>query len=171
MHGGSIRAISAGHGKGTVFVVELPVSTGSIPEEEVVARSAPIALQNRLIIVVDDNRDSAVSMCQLLTMMGYRAVPYFGGKDGLDAVLDGEPSIAFVDIGMPDMSGLEVAEQIRKRFGPDQVRLIAMTGWGTNEDKRRSLLSGFDFHLTKPVTLDALREVLESVKEDPSLPK
>lgn len=167
LHGGSVSVHSPGMGAGTSFIVVLPLSKSPpLPLSESYALSAPPRRQN--ILVVDDNRQAADSLVKLLTLAGYRAEAAYSGEKGLDAFRRFPANCAIVDIGMPDIDGYEVARALRGEGV--SARLIALSGYGTEEDKRRARAAGFDEHLTKPVGLLELRKALEAKSEMASVP-
>lgn len=112
------------------------------------------------LLVVDDNADTAESLALLLRFDGHEVVTAHSGDGALEAVEVFSPHIALLDIGMPGMSGYEVAERIRARSAGNRIVLVALTGWGQESDKRRALAAGFDRHLTKPLDLERLRELI-----------
>ncbi|AKJ27234.1 chemotaxis protein methyltransferase CheR [Caldimonas brevitalea] len=161
LHGGSIRAHSAGPGRGSEFVVRLPRSRGTTSQAAadeapaVAPRSAP-----QRILVVDDNRDAAESLAVLLRLGGRDVALAHDGEAALQEVRRYAPDVVLLDIGMPGMSGYEVARRIRSRPRGQQVCLVALTGWGQEDDKQRALAAGFDAHLTKPVDAQTLEATL-----------
>jgi CheY-like chemotaxis protein len=159
LHGGTVEARSAGPGQGSEFVVRLPALPGPPPA----APPAPpgLDLSRRLpILVVDDNRDAAHSLARLLRVLHYEVETAHDGPSALAASSAFRPRVVLLDIGMPGMSGYEVARQLRQRCGRGEVLLIALTGYGTEDDRLRSAEAGFDAHLTKPVDLVGLKELL-----------
>lgn len=161
MHGGSVQARSDGPGKGSEFVIRLPIAA-SIPRvgtsSHAPRRSA--ALASSRILVVDDNRDAAKSLSILLRLLGADVYVAYNGPDALKELDRHRPNAVLLDIGMPDMDGHEVARQIRLRPEFRDVTLIALTGWGQEEDRRLSKSAGFNFHLVKPVDAGALQTIL-----------
>jgi CheY-like chemotaxis protein len=161
MHGGSIEARSQGSCKGSEFIVRLPVVlTGTVSDERTAEESTPSS--RRRILVVDDNRDSAISLGMMLQLMGNEVRT---AHDGLEALRTAEvfgPDVVLLDIGLPKLNGYEVARRIRSEAWGRDVLLIAVTGWGQEEDKRRSKEAGFNFHLVKPVEPAALEKLLSS---------
>ncbi|HYG54378.1 MAG TPA: PAS domain-containing protein [Burkholderiales bacterium] len=161
LHGGSVEAFSEGPGKGSQFTVRLPVVRETFrenlaPESGAADSSPPPGFR---VLVADDNRDAADSLQRILAMYGYEVQVAY---DGTTAIALGEsyaPSVAVLDIGMPGTSGYQVARALRARFG-DRVKLVALTGWGQEGDRRKALEAGFDFHLTKPVDPGVLNELL-----------
>lgn len=161
LHGGSVSAVSAGPGKGSEFVVVLPAIVGRQIEQKPAASSAakPPGVA-RKILVVDDNVDSADSLAILLRIHGNDTQV---ANDGFEAVKKGseyKPDIVLLDIGMPGMNGYDTCKMIRSEPWGKDLLLIAMTGWGQEEDRRRSAEAGFDFHLVKPVDHPQLLELL-----------
>jgi CheY-like chemotaxis protein len=114
------------------------------------------------VLVVDDNRDAADSLGQLLELMGADVRVVYSGERALDALASHRPAMVFLDIGMPQMDGYEVARRMRARPEGRVARLIALTGWGQEKDRRLSAAAGFDHHLTKPPDAGELRELLAS---------
>jgi CheY-like chemotaxis protein len=115
------------------------------------------------VLVVDDNCDAAETLSALLELLGHRAQVANDGPAALAAVLDFRPQVVFLDIGMPGMNGYDVATAIRDDRRLDQPLLVALTGWGGESDRQRTSAAGFDLHLTKPVDLDAIVEMLSGV--------
>jgi len=164
MHGGNVRADSAGEGKGSQFQVWLPAlpdkSTGVSDEAARSAASSP--LKHARVLVVDDNVDAAESVATILGMSGLDARCVFDGPAALKAAEQYLPDVVVVDIGLPGIDGYQVASHLRRRFRSD-VTLIAMTGYGQEEDRRRSHEAGFNHHLTKPVDpTDLVRYISEA---------
>jgi PAS domain S-box-containing protein len=160
MHGGRIAAASAGPGTGSTFTVRLPAARS--PEPQVAAAHATRAARKTLdILVVDDNVDAARSLALLLGMVGHRVRVAHEGNAALAAVQVSRPQVVLLDIGMPGMDGYEVARRMRAMAGGDALRLIALTGHGQPEDRQQARAAGFDQHLVKPVTLEALTAVLD----------
>jgi signal transduction histidine kinase/CheY-like chemotaxis protein/PAS domain-containing protein len=161
MHGGTVTAYSAGPGTGSEFVVRLPPAgePGEQRPENPALGEARAATSSRRILVVDDNRDSADSLGMLLRMLGNEVRTAHDGMEAVSAEADFQPEVVLLDIGLPKLSGYGAARRIREARG-DAVVLIAVTGWGQEEDRRRSAEAGFDHHLTKPVDLGTLHELL-----------
>jgi signal transduction histidine kinase/CheY-like chemotaxis protein len=159
MHGGSIRARSAGAGRGSEFTVRLPVA--AFPgHAEIPARPASQSPKALRVLVVDDNRDAAESLASLLRAMGNEVMTVFDGLQAVDAAATFRPDIAVIDIGMPRLNGYDAVRRIREAEKGRRMVAVALTGWGQEEDRKRSLQAGFDRHLTKPVTEDQLAEIL-----------
>ncbi len=159
MHGGSVEARSEGYGKGSEFAVRLPALLVAPSRAEGAAEERAPSSRRR-ILVVDDNRDSAISLGMMLELMGNEVRT---AHDGLEAVRAAEvfrPGVVLLDIGLPKLNGYEAARRIRdEAWGRDMV-LIAVTGWGQEEDKRRSKEAGFNFHMVKPVEPADLEKLL-----------
>lgn len=115
------------------------------------------------VLVVDDNCDAADTLSMLLELLGHSAQVAHDGPAALDAVLDFRPQVVFLDIGMPGMNGYDVAVAIRNDRRFDQPLLVALTGWGSEDDRERTRAAGFDLHLTKPVDLAAIEKMLSNV--------
>jgi CheY-like chemotaxis protein len=172
MHGGTVEAFSEGPGKGCEFVISLPLAPvqqkadpGGAPNGES-ANGAP-ALARR-ILVVDDNRDSAESLALLLRIMGNEVHIANDGPGALEAAMVYRPAVVLLDIGLPGMSGHEVARRMRETAETKDTVLIAQTGWGQEEDRLRSTEAGFDAHLTKPLDLAALQCLLAKLDSEPA---
>jgi CheY-like chemotaxis protein/two-component sensor histidine kinase len=166
MHGGRIEARSEGAGHGSEFTIRLPLAAAACPGTE--ARSSEGAHQaagpsQRRVLVVDDNRDAADSFGMLLKYLGADAYVVYDGPSALEALSVYRPSLVFLDIGMPGMDGHEVARNVRRAPEFRDVTLIAMTGWGQEEDRRRSKAAGFDQHLVKPANAEAVQALLASL--------
>ena len=161
LHGGQIEARSGGIGRGSEFIVRLPVGTAS-PLKLAGSRAEPEerALVSRRVLIADDNQDSAESLAMLLRMEGHEVLVVHDGPEALAAVAAFEPELALLDIGMPGLNGYEVAKKIREAAPTSPIMLIAVTGWGQHSDKARARASGFDHHFTKPVEPERLMELL-----------
>jgi CheY-like chemotaxis protein len=157
LHGGEVRAASAGRGRGAEFTVTLPLS----PEPPAV-RGLPVAParpRKRLrVLVVEDNRDAAESLRLLLQTFGHEVAVAHSGTDGVRAAKRWHPDAVVCDIGLPGLDGYGVVGELRRDPSTAGARAIAVTGYGAEEDRRRALRAGFDLHLTKPVDPDALQE-------------
>lgn len=165
MHGGTVSAASKGRGCGSEFTVHLPL--GQIPEQPVTGGAVPVAPSTDLerILVVDDNRDSADSLGMLLDILHYQVRVAFDGPAALEELERWRAQVVFLDIDMPVIDGYEVARRIRARPEFADVVLVALTGWGQNNDRALSSTAGFDHHLVKPVAVDALRAVLAAASK------
>jgi PAS domain S-box-containing protein len=162
MHGGTLMAHSDGPGKGSEFILTLPVapriekSGEPQPAGAIRTSSAPEATR---ILVVDDNQDAAESLAVLLRMIGHEVHTAHDGLAAVEKAAALRPNAVLLDIGLPKLNGYEAARRIRKERGAG-VKLIALTGWGQEADRRQSREVGFDHHLTKPVEFDALQRLL-----------
>jgi PAS domain S-box-containing protein len=162
-HGGTVEAHSEGTGKGSEFIVRMPLLEG--PPTGCAGNEAPRArrgapLSGCAILVVDDNRDAADTLAVLLQSEGAEVHVAHDGSAALAELDCYHPRVVVLDIGLPDISGYEVAQRIRSRRDFDDVRLIALTGWGQEEDRSKSRESGFNEHLTKPVDFGLLEALL-----------
>jgi CheY-like chemotaxis protein len=160
MHGGKIEARSEGLGKGSEFVVRLPI----VLEQNLTRQSAndnrEAMTSNLRILVVDDNEDAACSSAIMLKMMGNEVRTACDGEEAVQAAGEFRPQVVLLDIGLPKMNGYEVAQSIRKQPWGSHVVLVAVTGWGQEADKRLSQQAGFDHHMVKPVDPRALMKHL-----------
>lgn len=159
MHGGSIEAKSEGVGKGSEFLVRLPivVETAASPPREEEAAPPPAALR---ILIVDDNRDGADSLAMMLRLMGHEVRTAYEGQRGMAVAEEFRPDVILLDIGLPKLNGYEVCRRLRREPWGQRAVLIAVTGWGQEEDRRRSQEAGFDQHVVKPLDPDALMKLL-----------
>ena len=165
LHGGHVTAHSEGAGTGAEFIVRLPVSSGpmtpgsrAMSTSEGTEESVP-----RRVLVVDDNRDAATSLELMLRMLGHETRAAFDGSTGLEVAAEFRPDVVFLDIGMAKMNGYEVARRLREQPWGNQIVLIAVTGWGQAEDKRRTAEAGFDHHVVKPADPHVLTSLLASL--------
>lgn len=161
MHGGAVRAHSDGPGRGSVFSVVLPVKQAS--EVNVGSASPKGPYASLSILVVDDNRDVAEALVELLQIQGHEAYPAFDGRTALELGERRCPDLVLMDIGMPGMSGYEVSRQMRLTDWGRKATLVALSGWGQEADRLNSRDAGFDAHLLKPVDFDQLEGVLAGV--------
>jgi PAS domain S-box-containing protein len=161
LHGGSIAASSPGLGQGSEFVVRLPAraDAGAATEREL-GTTPTHRLPRRRVLVVDDNQDAADSLALLLRLLGQDVGTAYDGPTALAQAGEFRPELVFLDLGMPGMDGYEVARRLRRQPPSVGVVLVALTGWGQEEDRRRSSEAGFDHHLVKPVEPDAVEKVL-----------
>lgn len=167
LHGGLVQARSEGHGKGSEFIVRLPLSFGTLQS---VGGDVPVdepLHDGRLrVLVVDDNKDAADSLHLLLESIGQDTFTVYDGRAALEAIEKFRPDIVMLDLGMPGMSGYEVAQEIDARAAEGRGRpvLAAVTGWGQEADRIRTRDAGFEYHLVKPVEVQALRKLLSDVE-------
>ena len=165
MHNGTVEAHSDGADRGSEFVVRLPLP--SVTDERdalAVPTETPALLVPRRVLIVDDNRDAAESLGILLKLLGADVHVEYDGEAALRAVAAYRPTVVLLDIGMPGMDGHEVARQIRQQREFDDVTLIALTGWGQEEDRRDSRSAGFEYHLIKPADIGAIETLLSSIE-------
>jgi signal transduction histidine kinase len=158
MHGGRVCASSAGPGQGSRFTVHLPLAPadGARPPDPTEAPAAASPLRPMRVLIVDDNRDSADTLAVLLDLLGHRVERSYDPLEVERIVAERPPELVLLDIGMPGLDGCELARRLRAGPGGDALRLVAVTGWGQPEDRRRTAAAGFDAHLVKPVDADAL---------------
>lgn len=168
MHGGTVEARSEGLGKGSEFIIRLPLAADTqlkpvaSESRDVREPTRPRGLSHK-ILVVDDNQDAAVMMETLLQLNGHEVRKSFDGVSALEIARDFKPDVCLLDIGMPGMSGLELAGRIRE-FLPLSL-LVSVSGWGQEQDRQRSKESGFDHHLVKPVEFNTLFSLIDSVEK------
>lgn len=171
MHGGSVHATSEGLGKGSEFVVLLPVVTEARPEAPQPAGQAFTGDDLRpKVLVVDDNRDAADSLQALFEMENCNVATAYDGFQAVQAVEQSMPDMIVMDLGMPSMDGYEAARRIRCKDGAKEVLMIALTGWGQSDARQRTIDAGFDHHLIKPVNFDEIKRLASSrLKRQPTL--
>jgi signal transduction histidine kinase/CheY-like chemotaxis protein len=159
LHGGTVEARSQGPGKGSEFVVRLPApAEADLPAPEAPARDGPAP--PRRVLVVDDNRDAADSIALLLALWGHEAAVAYDGPTAVALARECRPEVVLLDLGLPGMTGYDVAARLRAEPALSCTRLLALTGYGAEEDRRRTQAARFDGHLLKPVDPDLLREAL-----------
>jgi CheY-like chemotaxis protein len=159
-----VQAHSAGPGQGAEFVVWLPAGASRAIEPKTAPEEHPQApVAGLKVLVVDDHPDMAESMARLFTMAGHEVRMAASGPAALEIAGEFLPDVIFLDIGLPEMDGYEVARRLRAAPATAGVRIITLTGYGRAQDRRRAEAGGFDHHLVKPVEFDRLQEVLASV--------
>jgi PAS domain S-box-containing protein len=166
LHGGSVSASSPGVGKGSTFTVRLPLltkSTDTMADTNPTQTSSPSGQLH--VLVVDDNTDAAESLGVLLDIEGHAAFIAHTGAEALQIAQEHPLDVVFLDIGLPDMSGYDVARRLRMLPGLQQTLLVALTGWGTQDDRQRTREAGFDRHLTKPAELKSVEELLRAAAQ------
>ncbi len=169
MHNGRVAAHSDGADKGSEFSIHLPLAghPGVAPSNDAPEPDDPgLRLPRRRILVVDDNRSNATSLGVLLRAMGQDVDEAYDGLTALELARRNHPDVILLDIGLPGMDGYEVARRCREERDLEKIMLVAMTGYGKEEDRRRSREAGFNVHLVKPVNLEDLRLLLNQ----PDLP-
>jgi len=160
MHGGTVEARSAGIGRGSEFVVRLPNLREAPKALPVPAVSEPTSKTPRRILVVDDNPDSAQTLATLLQMDGHEAHTAYDGFEAVHAAKTLRPDVVLLDLGLPRLNGFEVARHIREQPWGNGTVLVALTGWGQEEDRNRSRAAGFNGHLVKPVNHAVLTRLM-----------
>jgi two-component system, chemotaxis family, CheB/CheR fusion protein len=161
LHGGRIEARSAGLNQGSEFVVTLPRAMVVEGDESRAADTNGSAAVAKKVLIVDDHSDGADMLKVLLSQAGHDVHVAHSGLEAFDLARQLRPQIVLMDISMPGMNGYEAAERIRREAWGQQIKLVAMTGWGNEEDRRRAMTAGFDVHMTKPVDPEALRQFIE----------
>ncbi len=166
MHAGTVECRSAGENAGTTVVVRLPMAGVAQPAEPVVLQppSSATRAAGSSVLVVDDNHDVGDSLAELLQIVGYVPTLARSGIQAVELARAIRPQIALVDIGLPDIDGHEVARRLRAEVDLGDMLLVALTGWGQDDDRLRSQQAGFDAHLVKPVDIDRLLELLQRVE-------
>ncbi|MGA0612755.1 PAS domain S-box protein [Caldimonas sp. KR1-144] len=168
MHGGSMEAYSDGIGRGSEFVVRLPIAAvarpraAQAPQPDTGADAPP-----RRLVVADDNIDAAQTLSMVLSLYGHEVRTVFGGNEAFELIRDWQPDIAVVDIGMKDLDGYALCRKVRQLGTGRQPVMIACTGWGQEEDLRRGREAGFDFHLVKPLEPETLVRLVASARRPP----
>jgi len=167
LQGGQVEAHSAGPGQGSVFTVRLPLlrraaPRARAPEHGAVAAGEAQAPHPKRIVVADDNPDAAASLAEILELLGHEVWTANDGQEAVEKVQALEPDIVFLDLGMPRLDGIEAARRIRKMPLRHRARLVALTGWGQEADRRRTREAGFDQHVIKPIDAPQLNAILGS---------
>jgi signal transduction histidine kinase len=166
LHGGRVEAFSDGPGRGSEFVVRLPLLAREPASGEAVgepAKEPQAQSRSHRIVVVDDNRDSAESLARLLRLIGHEVRTAYNGEEGLETVRAYRPDLVLLDIGLPVLDGYEVAKRIRAEPELEGIVLVALTGYGGDEDRRQAQACGFNSHMVKPLDFDALQMLLETL--------
>jgi CheY-like chemotaxis protein len=158
LHGGSVEVRSMGQRQGSEFLVRLPVAAGDV-SEPVVAAEYPRGPCRR-VLVVDDNRDAAAWLAMILKMMGHEVRTAHDGEAAVAVAAEYRPRLVLMDLGMPKVDGYEAARRMRLQPWGAELFLVALTGWGAEEDRRRTQDGGFDSHLVKPVDMDILKRLI-----------
>jgi signal transduction histidine kinase/CheY-like chemotaxis protein len=160
LHGGSVAAHSEGTGLGSEFVMRLPIETEqpSMPK-----RGTEYGTEQCRILIADDNRDSADSLALMLSALGHTTRVAYDGEEALAVARAFHPQVALLDIGMPKLDGCATCRHLRAQEGGENILIAALTGWGREDDKRRSLDAGFNLHIVKPVDPVALAQLIEGL--------
>jgi CheY-like chemotaxis protein len=161
LHGGTIEARSAGVGRGSEFVVRLPARNRAASTTPAGAAGAARSITVQRVLVVDDNRDGAEALARLLRNRGYEVIAEYDGLAALERAKSLEPDVVLLDLGMPSVDGFQVCERLRANTWKRRPCIVALTGWGRENDLVRTKNAGFDAHLVKPVDGDVLVELLE----------
>jgi CheY-like chemotaxis protein len=143
------------------------VTTGPLPERRPEAPPSATGAASANVLVVEDNKPSAESMVMLLELYGHKVRVAENGRAALDAIARERPDLMLIDIGLPRMDGYELARRIRRQKAGRRLKLVALTGFGRDEDRQRALDAGFDVHLVKPVNIDELKRLIASVAAVP----
>lgn len=159
LHGGVLEARSAGIGRGAEFVVRLPLTSDVSAVESPKMQKLDWTANGQRVLVIDDNADAADSLTILLRLLGHTARTAHNGEEALATVRTFHPTVVLLDLGMPRVDGYEVARRLRALEGGSRLILVALTGWGQIEDRQRTAVAGFDYHLTKPLNEEALAEI------------
>lgn len=169
LHGGSIEAASAGPGQGAVFTLRLPLAASVAPDLAVsgIGAQACAAGDQVRVLIVDDNADAAETLAMLLDQLGHVTRVVTDSRQAQAAAIDFSPEVAFLDLGMPYLNGFDLARQFGSTAELERVRLAALSGWGTDEDRARSREAGIDAHLTKPVVLEDVVALLSQAARTP----
>ncbi|MFN8389416.1 MAG: response regulator [Bdellovibrionota bacterium] len=165
LHGGSVEAESPGRDQGSTFTVRIPLAVHTEKPAPHCPFTPETELRHCKFLIVDDNADGAESLALLLRLDGHDTRVAHSGPEALSAAEELKPDAVFLDIGLPGMNGFEVAAALRERPFGRSATLVAVTGWGSAEDRRRTHEAGFDFHLTKPVEAQQLQAVIEKLGE------
>jgi CheY-like chemotaxis protein len=160
MHGGSVEACSEGKDKGSEFIVRMPLLPETDTGESMPAAENPPAEIPKRILIVDDSADTAEMLAMLLQMDGHEVMTADNGPQAVAMAADHHPDVVLLDIGMPGMDGYEVAYRLRQNPALAGEIIVALTGYGQKEDQEHTRRAGFDYHLVKPVDMEALRRVL-----------
>ncbi len=165
LHGGKISLRSDGPGCGTTVSLRLPILRSAVDTDTTRQAKTSTEMKGVRLLVVDDNREALQAVGILLEVEGYEVATSDNGADAIKLMLACHPKVALIDIGMPVMDGFEVARQVRLNPNLDDVQLVALTGYAAESDKSRALAAGFDYHLTKPLSLDKLEYILSNVSD------
>jgi len=162
LHGGSVEARSDGPGCGSEFIVRLPAGAPVDKSVHSGGQEAPVAGAGIKVLVVDDNRDGADTCAALLELSGHHVQTAYTGRHALELAGTFRPHVILLDIGLPDFDGYQLAAKIRAAPWGRGIVLIAVTGWGQEDDRRRAFDAGCDHHLTKPIAAEAVESLVQS---------
>jgi CheY-like chemotaxis protein len=166
LHGGSVGATSDGEGRGSTFMIRIPlVRSCTEPGEALPGVDTRRDVRPQRILVVDDNVDSADSLSLLLTACGHAVTKAYTGEGGIAAALLAPPDLAILDIGLPDMSGFDLALRLRAEPATSRTVLVALSGWGQMIDRQRSASAGFAHHLVKPADPGLVLELIQAASD------
>jgi signal transduction histidine kinase/CheY-like chemotaxis protein len=160
LHYGTISIKSEGSGKGTVVTLRLPIGRMTADTDVGTPSATAASPEPARLLLVDDNQDALSALSILLELEGHEITTSDNGRDAIRLMCEKRPEVAIIDVGMPEMDGFEVARTVRLERGLDDILLVALTGYASESDKSRALAAGFDFHLTKPLSLDKLQYIL-----------
>lgn len=169
LHGGTVDARSEGLNRGSEFSVVLPIATNTVLAHSIPVPSGEPAIQQpRRILIADDSRDSAESLALGLRLSGHEVLVAHSGPEAVAIAVHKRPAVIILDIGMPGLSGYEVAKRIRQEAWGSRAMLVALTGWGRDDDKQQARAAGFDHHLTKPIDPRDLESLMSSMISEES---
>jgi CheY-like chemotaxis protein len=167
LHGGTVSVHSEGPGRGSEFVITLPAlqpsAASGTPEP---AARAPSPRRRRRVLIVDDNHDSADTLAALLDAWGHEVRTFYDGPSAIVGAAEFLPNLVLLDIGLPEMNGYETARELRRSSAGRAMTLVAFTGYGQDEDRRRVREAGFDHHLVKPLDPAVLEKILDTLATD-----
>ena len=163
LHGGSIVAASGGPGRGSTFTVSVPISTdaGAGPTGDEARASGALEARRLRILIVDDNHDGADMLALTLNILGHKVSTIYEPLKAVAAADAFRPDVAFLDIGMPALNGYELAALLKREPWASRLLLVALTGWGQDENRQRSAAAGFDEHLVKPIELETIDRICQ----------
>lgn len=169
-HGGALRAESSGPGEGAVFTLALPMRATQpletqVPHQAASAAQSPAECDALTTVVVEDYHPNRVITCTLLRAMGNVVYEAVDGRQGLEKIDEVRPDLSLIDIGLPELTGYEVAQQLRLRENGQRLFLVALSGYGEENDKKMSAQAGFDLHVTKPITKEAIQQLLDQARQ------
>jgi CheY-like chemotaxis protein len=174
MHGGTIRVKSDGPGTGSEFCLRLPqpddmptMESGGQADDAAVAAGSPPSGSGSRVLIVDDNKAAAEMLSLVVGMLGSEVRTAYDGQEAIQLAAEFRPDVVLMDIGMPRMDGYEAARRIRQQPWGEKMALVALTGWGQNEDKQRTADAGFDHHWVKPAEPAAIQALIAAHSHEP----